>query len=285
MPQFVFIFRRHHDQTGEVAQIGQIKKPLMGRSVFPDNARAVHGKNNRKILQTDIVQNLIVGSLQESRINRHDGRQSFGGQARGKGHGQLFGDADIVKPAGMGLAEFFQPRALAHGRRDGDNPGIGRGQFGHCPAENFRVGRRGVDRRKGLAGFHVKGRDAVVGGRIFFREFVAPALLRDDVDQHGAFQLFDVFKVFEKVIQTVPLQGADIGKPQLLEQGAGNHKGFHRFFDLLRELQNLLTDAGNAFEEIFQFTFESGDPVAGHDSVQIGRESADVWRDGHFVVV
>ena len=68
--------------------------------------------------------------------------------------------------------------------------------------------------------------------RIFFCEFVTPAFLSNDVNQHGAFQFFNVFKILDEIIQTMAFQWSDICETEFLEKSSGNNKRFQRFLDL-----------------------------------------------------
>ena len=60
-------------------------------------------KRTGKILDRHIVDDLIIGPLQEGRIDRREGFQAIGGLPGGKGHGMLLGNADIKTAA----REFF----------------------------------------------------------------------------------------------------------------------------------------------------------------------------------
>ena len=52
---------------------------------------------------------------------------------------------------------------------------------------------------------------------------IALALLRDDMDQHGAFRIVaDIFENRDQLIQIVAVDRADIIKAQLFEQGAAH---------------------------------------------------------------
>ena len=59
------ILRRHNRKIRNRRQIGQIKDSLMRCTILAYNSSSINRKHNRKLLQTNIVQNLIVRSLQE----------------------------------------------------------------------------------------------------------------------------------------------------------------------------------------------------------------------------
>jgi len=77
----------------------------MSSSVGADNASPIHAECHRQILNTDIMDNLVIGALKKSRINSHKGAFSGYGQAAGKGDCMLLGDADIKTALGMAAGE------------------------------------------------------------------------------------------------------------------------------------------------------------------------------------
>ncbi len=92
----------------------------MGGAVGTDQTGAVDGEHDRQVLQGDIVDPLVVGALQEGRVDRHDRLQAFAGESRGEGDGVLLGDADVEIACGEFLGEARQAGTLAHGRGDAD---------------------------------------------------------------------------------------------------------------------------------------------------------------------
>ena len=53
----------------------------------------------------------------------------------------LFGDADVEEPLRIFRGERVKPRPLGHGRRDGQDLGVGLGFGEHRLAEDLRIGR------------------------------------------------------------------------------------------------------------------------------------------------
>ncbi len=81
----------------------------MSGPVVADQTGPIQAHHNRQVLKRDIVNDLIVGSLQEGRIDRQNTVDALGGQSRRKRPGMSFGDADIKKPIGILLREFTRP--------------------------------------------------------------------------------------------------------------------------------------------------------------------------------
>ena len=67
----------------------------MGLTVSTNNARAVDGEQDRKLLNRHVMQHLIIGALQESGVNRDNGFVPTNRQTGGKGHRVLLGDCHV----------------------------------------------------------------------------------------------------------------------------------------------------------------------------------------------
>src|SRR5258706_506719 len=84
---------------------------------------------------------LVVASLQESRVDRNHRLAPFAGKSRREGHCVLFGDADIEITIWKFALEANQPRSLAHCWRYADQAFIGRGHVAQPIAEDLRERR------------------------------------------------------------------------------------------------------------------------------------------------
>ena len=124
LPALVLVGRRHHDELRDAAQETQVERALVGRAVAADESAAVDRERDRQVLQAYVVDQLVVGALQERRVNRDDRPQAFAGKARGERHGVLFGDGDVEIAVGKTLRELDQSRAFTHRGRDADDARI-----------------------------------------------------------------------------------------------------------------------------------------------------------------
>src|SRR6185369_1173923 len=77
--KFVFVFGGHQGKVGKVAHVREIKGAVMGRTVTPDNPAAIYGKRDRQVLQTDIMANLVISTLQKTGINSKNRTVTAGG--------------------------------------------------------------------------------------------------------------------------------------------------------------------------------------------------------------
>mgnify|MGYP000450102373 CR=1 FL=1 len=90
----------------------------MGGAVTGNKPRAIHGKKNIKLHQIDIVDDLIIGALEEGRIDRNDRQQALTGKTCRKADGMLLRHTDIKEAAGMAVLEEVEAGAVLHGGGD-----------------------------------------------------------------------------------------------------------------------------------------------------------------------
>ena len=90
-----FVGGRHHHKSRQAAEIGDIERAGMGGAVGADKTGAIDGKPHRQGLDRDVVHDLVIGALQEGRVDRGERLEAFGGEPGAERHGMLLGDADI----------------------------------------------------------------------------------------------------------------------------------------------------------------------------------------------
>src|SRR3989442_14068137 len=73
--------------------------------------------SHRQVLDRDVVDQLVVAALQEGRIDAQDRPHALAGEARGKRHRVLLGDADVEVAAGKTLRVLHPAGAFADRRR------------------------------------------------------------------------------------------------------------------------------------------------------------------------
>lgn len=69
--------------------------PLVRLAVSPHNARAIDSKQHRQLLNGNVMDNLIVGALQEGRVDRYHRLVAANRRARSKGYRVLLGNGDV----------------------------------------------------------------------------------------------------------------------------------------------------------------------------------------------
>ncbi len=93
----------------------------MGRAVGADQAGAIEHEAHRQALDRDVVHDLVVGALQEGRVDGGERLEALRRQAGRESHRVLLGDADVEGALRKALAENVDAGAARHGRRDGDD--------------------------------------------------------------------------------------------------------------------------------------------------------------------
>ncbi len=186
MLQFRLVGGRHHHEAGQGGKECRVERARMRRAVGADETGAVDREAHRQALDRDVVDDLVVGALQEGGIERGERLVALGGKAGGEGHRMLFGDADIETAGREDFGELVEAGAVRHGGGDADDLVVELRFLHQRFGEDARIARR-IRLYLGLrAGDDVELVDAVIlvgggfGGRI------ALALLRDDMDQHRA---------------------------------------------------------------------------------------------------
>ena len=116
--QLGFVLRRHHREIGDAAQIGDVVLTLVGGAIGANDAGAVQDKGDRQLLNPHVVDQLVVGPLQEGAVDRHHRFEAIARHACGQGDGMLLGDAHIDVLLGHSLLQQIQARTGGH--RSGD---------------------------------------------------------------------------------------------------------------------------------------------------------------------
>ena len=96
----------------------------MGRAVGANDAGPIQHKGDRQVLDADVVNQLVVGTLQEGAVNSHDGLEPFAGHASRHGDGVLLGDAHIKILIGKSLLQQIKSGAGGHGSGDAHHGGV-----------------------------------------------------------------------------------------------------------------------------------------------------------------
>ncbi len=257
----------------------------MGGAVGAHQTRTVQSKHHGQVLQSHVVDQLVIGALQEGGINRHHGLQTLAGQARSKGHGVLFGDAHVEIAFGKTPLELDHARALAHGRGDAHQARVGLRHVAQPMTKHLSEG--GFGRRAGLdqADRGVELARAVVSHGVGLSKLVALAFFRDHMQELRARalveQLDDVFQRGDERVQVVAIDRADVIETKFLEQGGGHHHAFGVLFKALGQLKQWRC----VFEHLLAHAFGGGIEAPAHELGQVAVERAHGRRNRHVVVV
>ena len=268
----------------------------MGRAVVADEPGAVHREDHVELLQADVVDDLVVGPLQEGRVDRHDRLDPLEGEPRGEQHRLLLGDADVEVAVGHRLLQDRQAGARVHRRRDADHALVPFAFLHEGVAEHLRVlRRRGLRRAVGLG----PGRGAVedrvgLGGvpllhaleAAFLGGREALALDRRDVHDHRALRGQSLTQGRPERFDVVSVDHAHVGPVELLPPKSRRPEGLDRLLQVRPEALEGRADADRQPRQA-PLDLGAGVPQLGvqADAVEVARQRADVGCDRHAVVV
>ena len=122
--QLFTIARRHEHHSRDAAHEGDVKDAVMGPAVLPGQSRPVEAEDKRVFLDTDIVDQLVVGPLGKGRVDGKDRAHAAKGQAGPEAGTMLFANADIKIAIREFFCKFEQPCPVGHARGDGADPAI-----------------------------------------------------------------------------------------------------------------------------------------------------------------
>ena len=232
MHEIGFVGRRHDDETGKAAEIGDVEGAGMGRAIGTDQPRAVHGKTHRQTLDGDVMHHLVVGALQKGRVDRGERLETFGRKACGEGDAVLLGDAHVEAALRKFLGKEIKAGPRRHRGGNGDDLVVLLRFLDQRFCIDLRVSGRGRLRLRLRACRHVELDDAMIFIGRFFGGLIALALLGDDVNEERAvLGVAHVSEHRQEMIDIVAVDRADIEKAELVEQGAAGDETAGVFLD------------------------------------------------------
>jgi len=83
---------------------------VVRRTVVADETGAIHREHDVELLQAYVVNNLVVGALQEGRVDRRHRLTALQGESGGEQDRLLLGDPDVEVPLRQLLLEDAEPR-------------------------------------------------------------------------------------------------------------------------------------------------------------------------------
>ena len=109
----------------------------MRRAVGAHQTASVDCEDDGQVLERHVMNDLVDRTLQESRVDRHDGLDALAGKACSIGDRMLLGDGDVAIALGIAARELDESRALAHGGRDAVEALVGGGRVAEPAPEDW----------------------------------------------------------------------------------------------------------------------------------------------------
>ena len=302
--QFIFMARRHSDNVGHRTQVGNVKEAVVRGTVIGGKASAIHAERHRQILQSHIVDDAIVGALEERGVNRDNRPEIHGGHAGGKYHRVLFGNANIEIPVGQFVPQMFQAGTTGHGGGDAHELVVAPAKLHHLAAKNILpVGRGARLGRGSFAGLSIVRAESVKFLRLLQCGVVAFAFFREHMQHHGMIAVLCVLKALHHQREVMSVQWSEIANTKLLENHTAGRAAAavyqHRRFMAKRAARDLgLERAFRAVAQAYgkvsfrqllhQFRQVIMQPVVagvGDNFIEVLRDGTDVFVDAPLVII
>ena len=284
--QLLGVLGRGHGHAGHREHVGDVVEPHVGLPVLAHQPRAVHAEEHRQLLHRDVVDDVVVGPLQEGAVDGADRPDALGGEPARERDCVPLGDAHVEEAAGPLLLEDAGPGARRHRRGDHHEPGDLRGEAGERLAEELGPGRRAAGLLPRLAGLRIIRREPVPLLLVRLGEREALPLLGQHVDHPGALEPADEAQRLAELLHVVAVDRAEVPEAELLEEHPGGKEVLGALLDVLREFHQALAEDVPRLEG--QVLDRLPHPVgerARDEAAQRLADGADVGRDRHPVVV
>ena len=275
---------RHHNHPRQAAQIRHVERTCVRLTVGTHKTRSVDRKAHRQLLDRHVVHNLIVGPLQECRVDRRERLETLRRQARAERHTMLLRDPHVERAIRMRLLEQVQTRPVRHRRRDRNHPVVLVRFLDQAVRKHLCVGWRIRHTLVLRPRDHIKLRDTVIlVGRVL-RWCIALALHRHAMQQHRArnIRIPQVLQHRYQVVHVVTVDRPHVVEPEFLEQRAARHHAAGILFRPLRRhfhrMRQLLRDVLAEFAQLAIL-------LRRQQTRQVIVQRPHRWGDRHLVVV
>ena len=189
---------------------------MVGLAVSAHQTGAIHTQHNVKLLQSRIMNQHIIASLQKSGINGENRDYSLLCHAGCHGDAVPFRNTDVKEAARIRFGKRRQASAILHGGSNGTDPRIFRGAVRQRLAESG--GERLPSPFQKQAGLRVKRGDPMEFSRIPLRKGVSLAFPGMYMNQYRAIQLLRPGQHIAQAGKIMAVDGAEIGKAHIFKE-------------------------------------------------------------------
>ena len=232
--QLQLVERGCDDKVRNGAVGGQVEDSVVRGSVLADQTGSVKAEDHLEILQGNVVDDIVVGSLHEGGVDIAEGQHAGCGHTCRECHCVLLRYAHIEGPFGYFLHHDVHAAAGGHGRGDGDYLLV-------CPCEF----QQGLSEYVLVAGGLPFGRDVPLAGDgvecaggmpyclVFLGRAVALAFLGDYVKELGALDVAQGGQGGGQLADVVAVDGPEVAEAEGFEERAApedGHFGTEHYF-------------------------------------------------------
>ena len=256
----------------------------MGLAVCRDKAGAVDGKDHILLQQVDVVDDLVIGALQEGGVDAHHRQHSLTGKTGRKGDSMLLRHAHIKKALRVTMGEELQSGTVLHGSGDRAELRVLCSLLHQQFAENSGEGflRRNLRVRHSV---RIKSRYTVIVARIHLCRLITFTLFGHNMQKMGTRPLVDRAQGAFQLLHVVAVHRADVFKAHILEHGGVVHSAAYQRFCADQRFFHRCT---NQWHTVQKTAYIILGIIIRRSCAQMGQISCqctDIFRDGHFVIV
>ena len=275
-----FIKRSQQCHIGDGSEIGDIERPLMCFSVFPDDTCTVDGERHSQIHQTDIMDDLIVTALQKGGVNGTKGLEPLFCKRPHGSDGMLLRNRNVPKTLRVLFHCCTQSRTAWHGSRYTDDLFIFIGHVHQCFRKDLCSGL-GTTLFKRLSCFGIKSAYTVP---VFFGtlgNLVSLAFCCLRMDNNRFPKTFGYFHCLNKCCNIMPIHRTYVFDAHLFEQySRGN-----QFKTLLEALCHICGTFRKDFQHLLHFSFKLLIKRACHRLRKQFGDRTNRFGNTHFIII
>ena len=276
----------------------------MRGAVISGKAGAIHAERHRQILQSHIVDDAIVGALEEGGVNCDNRPEIHSGHAGGKYHRVLLGNADVKIPIGQFVSQMFQAGTTGHGGGDAHELVVAPAKLHHLAAKNILpVGRGARLGRGSFAGLGIVRAESVKFLRLLQCGIIAFAFFREHMQHHGMIAVLRVLKALHHQGEIMAVQWPEIANTEFLEnhtagraaaavnqhrrfmaERATSHLGLERAFRAVAQAHGKVPFRQflHQFRQVIMQSVVAG---VGDNFIEVLGDGADVFVNAPLVII
>ena len=247
-------------------------------------SRPVDGKYHMQVLDTHIMQHLVICPLQEGRIHGNYRGKPRRRQSCRKRNRMRFRDAHVKKPVREHIGKPLQPRAVRHRCRDSCHIRIPIPKFPHHRRKNIRI----VWFYPFLFGkprLYLKRLRPMKPRRMAFCRDISLSFFRKHMYQYRAVQLLSFLEYTAHLLDIVPVHRSQIRNSHVFKQHSRNKKLLDAVLCLMDMLHKSLAIYWNFIQNICNSRFQPGIRFICPQFAQIRRHASHIFRNGHIIII
>ena len=286
--QLMLVHRRRDGEVGNGTKRSQVEGTVMGGSVLPYQSCTVETEHDVQATKRHIVDDMIVGTLSEGRVDVAERYQPLFGKSAGKGNGMTLCNSHVEGSLGHLVHHDGKAATRCHRRSDADNLVVLVRQLQQRLAKDVLEFRWQAFCfvAQTLSGLRVVLARSVENGRVLLGRLEALAFDGMQMQQLGTFHVLYLPKGIHKLDDIVPVGRTEITDVESLEDVLLTH---NQRLDGVIETQYLLPPAfaeeTHPHKPVRKTETDFIVKAGGVQLVQIMLHATDAAVDAHIVII